>query len=405
MPLPQTAAKALVVVVLSLLLCSLITPLAWANDVAGGVATSPAPAPQVTAAAAVLMDRLTGEVVFSKNPDARQAPASTTKILTALVALQKGHLDDVITVGPNPPRVEGTRVYLVEGEKATLEHLLYGMLLNSGNDAALAIAEHYGGSMAGFAEMMNQEAASLGAFNSHFVTPNGLSDPNHYTTARDLAIIARAAMQNPLLARIVSTKTYPWRGQAWQTTLVNQNRLLGRYPGADGVKNGYTSEAHFTLVESATRQEQSFIAVVLNEPTSSAAEKDVASLLDYGFKNFRSYRLIRKGEVVKVMTPAAGNKVELVAADDLNLLCPNTSPPPRRQLRISPITRSAAAGTVMGEMLFWQDGKIVGRVNVVNRQPLPGQPNSLAGNWWRLGLVFLVLFTCKSLVERLRPRF
>ncbi|MBE3573376.1 MAG: D-alanyl-D-alanine carboxypeptidase [Moorella humiferrea] len=338
--------------------------------------------PQITAAAAVLMDMATGKVLWEKNPDERKAPASTTKILTALIALEKGRLDDVITVGPNPPRVDGTRVYLVEGEQVTLENLLYAMLLNSGNDAALAIAEHYGGSQEGFARLMNEKAASLGAVNSHFVTPNGLPNPNHYTTARDLAIIARAAMQNETFRRIVATKTRPWHGQEWETTLINQNKLLWNYEGADGVKNGYTSEAHFTLVGSATRDGQSYLAVVLDEPSSRTAEADVAALLDYAFKEFRSFQLVRQGEIVAVVEAGDGKKVELAAAADLAIIGRNDdSGPPVGRLELSPIKGPLPAGRSVGEIVFRQNGEVVGRVAVVNRQPLPARPLSI-GDWW-----------------------
>ncbi|WP_258360287.1 D-alanyl-D-alanine carboxypeptidase family protein [Moorella sulfitireducens] len=378
------------------------------------IAAAPAPAAsttatlELTAAAAVLMDRATGEILFAKNPDERKAPASTTKILTALIALEKGHLNDLITVGANPPRVEGTRVYLVEGEEVTLENLLYAMLLNSGNDAALAIAEHYGGSQEGFARLMNEKAAALGARDSHFVTPNGLSEPGHYTTARDLATIARAAMENETFRRIVATKTRPWHGREWETTLINQNKLLWNYEGADGVKNGYTSDARFTLVGAASRQGQGFIAVVLDEPSSREAEKDVAALLDYGFKEFRSFQLAREGEVMGVIDPGNGKKVELVAAGDLAVVRKNDNGAglPAGRLEIHSLRGPLAAGTRVGEMVFLQDGEIIGRVDIINRQAIPARPLS-PGDWWlRLSLAMAVLFVLyrRVLVRRQRRR-
>lgn len=377
------------------------------NSAVPALAASTAGPPELTAAAAVLMDRATGKVLFAKNPDERKAPASTTKILTAMIALEKGHLNDVITVGPNPPRVDGTRVYLVEGEKVTLENLLYAMLLNSGNDAALAIAEHYGGSQEGFARLMNEKAASLGALNSHFVTPSGLSDPNHYTTARDLAIIARAAMQNETFRRIVATRTRPWHGQEWETTLVNQNKLLWNYEGADGVKNGYTSEAHFTLVGSATREGQSLIAVVLDEPSARAAEEDVAALLDYGFKEFRSFQLVRQGEIVAVVDTGNGKKIELAAAGDLAVVRKNdNSSPPTGQLELSSLKGPLPAGKRVGEMVFRQDGEVIGRVDIINRQPIPARSLSLSDWWLRLSLVmgaFFLLYR-QAQVKRQRRR-
>lgn len=362
-------------------------------------ATNPAP-PPVTATAAVLMDTTTGKLLFAKNPDARRAPASTTKILTALIALENGHLDDRITVGPNPPRVEGTRVYLVEGEKLTLENLLYAMLLNSGNDAALAIAEHFGGSEAGFASLMNRKARALGAQNSHFAGPDGLSKPQHYTTARDLAIIARAAMKNSTFRRIVATRTRAWNGQAWQTTLINQNRLLWRYQGANGIKTGYTTEARYTLVGSATREGQSLIAVVLDEPGRNAAEKDVVALLDYGFNQFRLCRLAEKGQVVAVLDTHSGERIKLAAADDLTVVLPKASGAlPTEQLRLFPLERPVPANTRVGEMVFQLEGKGLGKVEVTNLQPLPADPPDLSDWWLRLTAVLLVLWFINRLLR------
>ncbi|MDN5346712.1 MAG: hypothetical protein PWP65_276 [Clostridia bacterium] len=363
--------------------------------------------PQITARAAVLMDMATGKILFAHNPDMRMAPASTTKILTALIALELGNLDDRITVGPNPPRVEGTRVYLVEGETVTLKDLLYGMMLNSGNDAALAVAEHYGGSQEGFARLMNKKAGELGAQHSHFVNPSGLSDPDHYTTARDLAVIARAAMQNPTFREIVATKTRPWRGKEWESVLINQNRLLWHYEGADGIKNGYTSEANFTLVGSATRGDQSLIAVVLDEPSSHAAEQDVQDLLDYGFREFRSYVLARKGEILATVGLEKVKNLELVAADNLAVVCKNDgSTPPKGQLQLFLPERPLQVGTVVGKMTFRHNGEVIGEVEVVNRQPIPARPLT-PGDWWlriSLALVITYFISRAARVLRLRKR-
>lgn len=365
------------------------------------------PPPEVTAASAVLLDLTTGEFLFLKNPDKKKAPASITKILTALVALERGHLEDRITISANPPRAEGTRVYLVEGETVTLNDLLYGMLLNSGNDAALAIAEHYGGSKAGFAKLMNEKAKQLGANNSNFVNPSGLSEPGHYITARDMAIIARAAMQNKTLREIVATKTYPWYGQDWQTTLVNQNKLLWKYEGANGIKNGYTSEANFTLVVSATRQNQTLIAVLLDEPSSEQAEADAIKLLDYGFQTFQSYLLVKQGEIVATITLENGKKVELLARNDLAVItAANKDTAPTGYLQLVDYKRPVQANTSMGAMVFLLDGQEIDRVEVINRQPIPSQPLSL-GDWWlritlALVAVYLLVFTIKKLRRRNR---
>jgi D-alanyl-D-alanine carboxypeptidase (penicillin-binding protein 5/6) len=356
-----------------LLLC--LTPLAAAPR---AVAASP---PALSAGSAALVDLATGEVLYSLRADERKAPASTTKILTALVALQRGHLEDEVTIGAEPPRQAGTRVYLVEGETVTLEQLLYGMLVNSGNDAAVAIAEHYGGSLEEFAALMNAEARRAGAAHSHFTNPSGLSDPDHYTTARDLALIARAAMQYPVFREMVATRNWPWKSREWETTLVNHNRLLWKYQGADGVKNGYTNDARYTLVGSATRDGQTLIAVVLEEPTSKAADDDVMALLDYGFSEFTSQVVARQGQVMAVLQ-LEDHRVDLAAEKELAILARRDgSQGPTAQLHLANIPRPAREGTRVGEMVYRQNGKIVGRVGLVAVQPIPRRPLTL-GDWW-----------------------
>ncbi len=362
--------------------------------------------PQITATAALLMDATTGEVLYTRNPDERRAPASTTKILTALVALEEGELDDLITVGPNPPRVEGTRIYLEEGETVRLEDLLYGMMLNSGNDAALAIAEHYGGSADGFARLMNKKAAELGASHSHFVTSNGLSAPEHHTTARDLALIARAAMQEPTFRQIVATKTRSWHGQAWESSLLNRNGLLWSYEGASGIKTGYTSEARNCLVGSATRGNQNLIAVVLDVAGRKTAEQEVAALLDYGFQEFCTINLARSGQIMTVLETKKGQKIELAADRSLVVTCrrEDSFSLPAGQVRMYYVRGPAEVGTIVGEMVFQHKSKTMGKVNLVNQQVVPAPPLS-AGDWWlRLSLVLIGLWLLLLLRNYLRVR-
>jgi len=361
--------------------------------------------PQVQASSGVLMDATTGKILWSMNPDKPMAPASLTKVLTALIALEKGHLQDKIKIGPNPPRVEGTRVYLVEGEEVTLENLLYAMMLNSGNDAALAIAEHFGGSQEGFARIMNEKAAQVGAKNSHFVSPNGLSSPEHYTTSRDLAIITRAAMKNPDFRKIVATKTRPWNGQEWQTTLINQNKLLWKYPWASGVKTGYTREARNTLIASATRDGQSLIVVLLDEPRGSQAEKDAATLLDYGFNNFCCITLAEKHQLLSVVEINEEKNVELEAAEDLAVVLEKGTPiNPAGELHLKAVYRALPPGTEVGEIVFKNDGRTLGRVPVVNRQAWPAPPPGFAGWWLRISAALVLVWLTGKILKNRRKR-
>ena len=200
-----------------------------------------------SASAAILVDVDSGRVLYEQNADARMLIASTTKILTALVAIEEGNLSDMVTVSRQAALTEGSAMYLQEGEQLTLETLLYGLLLCSGNDAAVAVAEHVGGSLEGFVDRMNRRAKELGMDHSSFANPNGLDDENHYSTARDMALLACAAANNETLMRIASTKTVSIGGR----TMTNHNKLLRYMEGCTGLKTGFTKAAGRTLVSCA----------------------------------------------------------------------------------------------------------------------------------------------------------
>lgn len=219
----------------------------------------------LAAKSAALLDAYSGEFLFLKNENERQYPASSTKILTALLVIEAGDLDRMVTVDVEDTKVEPSCLNLKAGEQYTRRQLLYGLLLKSANDVAMALARDNAGSVEAFAEKMNQRAAELGAVSSHFVNPHGLHDPNHYTTAHDLALIARAAMQQPLFRQIVSTVYYPWRAPNGPISqLRNHNRLLRHFAGCNGLKTGYTRAAQQVLVSSALRESREVIAVVLH---------------------------------------------------------------------------------------------------------------------------------------------
>ncbi|GMK38483.1 serine-type D-Ala-D-Ala carboxypeptidase [Paenibacillus sp. CCS19] len=254
--------------------------------------------PEVAAESAVLIDGRTGTVLYSKNATEQMYPASITKIVTAIVALETADVSDTVTVSKDARWEEGTRVYLEEGEQMSMWQLLLGMMVNSGNDASTAIADHIDGSKEKFAERMNAFVREhAGAMNSQFRNPHGLPDPDHYTTAEDMAKIARYAMQNEQFRELVGTKKVNWTGETWQTTLVNHNKLLGTYEGATGIKNGYTTAAGQTLVASAKRGDMEIIGVVLKSPSSDQLYKDMRGLLDYGFAAFEQKRLFDENEV------------------------------------------------------------------------------------------------------------
>ena len=243
---------------------------------------------------ACVLDIATNRVLYSKDADKKLPMASTTKIMTAILAIELGNMDDVVTVSPNASGVEGSSIYLEVGEQLKLRDLLYGLMLSSGNDAAVAIAEHIGGSVENFVGLMNAKAKELGANNTHFVTPNGLHDENHYTTAYDLALIASYAMKNAEFAKIVSTQYYsiPWPNHKWDRVFKNKNKILWQYEGGIGIKTGFTKKAGRCLVSAAEQNGMKIVCVVLN---CSDFFKDSMSLMDEAYDKYERVPLFVSG--------------------------------------------------------------------------------------------------------------
>ena len=262
-------------------------------------AASASEALTVAAKGAVLIDGASGRVLFGQNENEQFPMASTTKVMTTLLALENAALDEEVTAGKNAAGVTGTSLYLSQGETLSMEHMLYGLMLRSGNDAAVAVAEHIAGSVPAFAEMMNQRAAELNA-DAHFVNPHGLDADGHKTSAFGLARIMREAMKNPEFRTITGTKRkiIPWVGNEYSRVLENKNKLLTTYEGATGGKTGFTNKAGRCLVFSAERDDLELIGVVLNCPTWF----DTATvMLDYGFEHFRMENAYNAGEIVRAI--------------------------------------------------------------------------------------------------------
>jgi D-alanyl-D-alanine carboxypeptidase (penicillin-binding protein 5/6) len=239
----------------------------------------------IAAKAGVLMEMQTGKILWAKNQELRLPPASTAKILSALVVLERSPMEEAVA---NATVSKSTRTARLEaGERITVRQLLYALLLESDNQSALALAAHVAGSSKKFAALMNQKARQLGALHSRFTNPAGLPEAGQYTTARDLAVISRAAMENSAFRSIVATKSYPWHGERADGLLKNSNRLLDSYGGAIGVKTGSTREAGFCLVAAAERDARSLIAVILGSK-EKAVWQDATILLDLGFKELAS---------------------------------------------------------------------------------------------------------------------
>ncbi len=303
---------------ISLFLCALILFVSFAFPV------SAAPQPDVksgtlslSAEASVLMDGYTGEVLLSTNADKRLPMASTTKIMTALIALERGNIDEEFAIPAEAVGVEGSSVYLVEGERLTMKELVYALMLESANDAATAIAIIIAGSVPAFAELMNRRAEELGLDSTHFTNPHGLDNPEHYTTARDLAKLACFALKNEDFRTVVSTRkrNISFKNGEGIRLLVNHNRMLRNYDGSIGVKTGYTKKCGRCLVSAAERDGMRLVAVTLNAPDDW---RDHTAMLDWGFKSYVRLDLTGKG-TFKVSLPVCGGSQD-------SLTCSNSLP-------------------------------------------------------------------------------
>lgn len=245
----------------------------------------------------VIFDRTSKTVMYGKNEELRSAMASTTKIMTATIALENGNLQDEVTIDRKAAGTGGSRLGLKRGDKITLNDLLYGLMLRSGNDAAVAIAEHIGGSVEGFAELMNQKAIELGLKDTHFVTPHGLDSSEHYTTALELAKLTDYALKNEKFAKIVATKSTTISINGNPRQLFNTNELLGVLNGVIGVKTGFTNGAGRCLVTETKRGDMDIIVVVLGADTKKDRTKDSIKLIEYAFANFTKVNI--KGKTIE----------------------------------------------------------------------------------------------------------
>lgn len=306
-----------------------------------------------SATSAILVDAGSGRVLWAKSPDERRLIASITKLMTALVAVElKPDLSAVVTVKREYTLVEGSSMYLREGEEITLEGLLYGLLLSSGNDAALAIADYCGGSVEAFVAQMNRRATELGMTNTHFSNPNGLNDDDHYSTAADMAKVAVAVLKTPAVAEIVATKNKNIAGRS----LSNHNKLLWQYEGCIGMKTGFTERAGRTLVSAAQRNGQVLVVVTLNDPNDW---RDHTALFDYGFATYPAQILARGGKQMwAVEVPGSLERlVWLETAQDVYYPLKAGERVTARLSAPSTVAAPVVKGQSAGELTFYLDGK------------------------------------------------
>lgn len=320
------------------------------------------------ALSAILVEASSGRVLYEQNAERRLPIASITKLMTALVALESGKgMEDVVEVEEQHTLAEGSSLYLKAGERLTLGTLLYGLLLQSGNDAAAVIAQYCGEDEASFVEAMNRKAEELGMMDTHFSNPSGLPDPEHYSTARDMALLARACLEREELKEITSTRSITLEGR----TFVNHNKLLWRCQGCIGMKTGYTQEAGRTLISAADRDGMTLVAVTLNDPDDW---KDHEDLYDYGFSTYSMATAARAGEtlacvptrgsLLPVSPAGAGEDLRYPVAEGEELTISLSLDEPLAQAPV-------AAGERAGEVRILLDGQEVASAPLEWTAPLP----------------------------------
>lgn len=344
----------------------------------------PARAVSTNASCAVLMDAESGRVLYEQNSHQPRLIASITKLMTALVAVEQGaDLDEAVTVKGEWLGSEGSSIYLKAGEEITLRGLLYGLLLQSGNDAAMAVACHTAGSEAEFVALMNRRAAELGMKDSSFANPSGLNDDQHYSTAYDMALLAQACLRNETVAEICATRSVT----IGTRTFVNHNKLLWRCKGCVGMKTGFTEKAGRTLVSAAAREGQTLICVTLNDGNDW---NDHSRLLDYGFQTYPRQILCRRGEVLGSVR-VEGSLIPTVAA----VTAEEVGYPLKEGERLvmdvelaNSVQAPFEAGQTFGEALWKKDGETVARIPLVAQSRAGLDVREPLAFWERLRALF-----------------
>ncbi len=321
---------------------------------------------EVSARHAVMYEATTDTFLYDKNGTDRAPMASTTKIMTALVAIEDGDIDRTIMITDEDCGIEGSSIYMKAGEKLTLRELLYALLLQSANDAAVAIARVIGGSQEGFADKMNARAVSLGLTDTHFVTPHGLDDPAHYTTARDLARIAATALDNPLFRKIVSTVKYNIPGIDGDTrVLVNHNKLLRLYKGSIGVKTGFTKKSGRCLVGAAEKEGLTLVTVTLDAPNDW---NDHIRLFDRGFSMLENRCLCDVGQFVYELPVIGKDNCYAYCKNNESVyaVLPPDAPPPEVILDMPHhFLGNEKVGSVVGNISFQYQNKIIAQCPLI----------------------------------------
>lgn len=337
------------------------------------------PCKGISASSAVLLDGQTGRVIYEKSADKQRLIASTTKIMTALIVCEQVNVLDRVRIPAEAVGIEGSSMYLKAGEVLTVQELLYGLMLHSGNDAAVALAIYCGGTVEGFAELMNDKAHRLGLQNTHFVNPNGLDSPGHYSTARDMAVLAAYAMENPIFYQTVSTKTVTAGGRS----LRNHNKLLWQLEGADGVKTGFTKKSGRILVSSCTRQNRRLICVTMNDGNDW---QDHKTLMETGFADFSVRQIVNKGDCLGTVSVVSGEygQAELLATEDFSYALSSGEKPEIVLSKPGFVYAPVVQGQEAGYAYICLNAKTVGKIPLVYGQTVESEKIKEPSLWEKL---------------------
>ena len=357
LPVPPVAAAATTTTVLA-------APPASGDD--GGAIGSP---PTIKGKAAILIDAADGRVIYEYNADQRRAMASTTKIMTGVLAIETLPLDRVVTASRKAADVGESEIGLVAGERLTVQDLLYALMVQSANDGATALAEASAGSVSAFVTKMNEKAVALGLTNTHYANPHGLDEKGHYSSARDLANLAKYAMRNEVFRRLVgtATTTIPWPGHTTDRTLKNHNHLIGKVDFVTGVKTGFTNDAMMCLVSSGTQRGVSLVAVVLGADNWDAVDSTNKALLEYGFAQYRREEQTTKGSIVReVPVPYHYEETLPLAAETGLSLAVYRNEQVKQVVELTePITLPVEQGAALGTIKYTVGGRPAGEVKLV----------------------------------------
>ena len=365
-----------------------ILPILFAAIFAVGLAPRAFATPAVSARSAILIEAESGDVLFAKDADERLPMASTTKIMTALVAIEELPLETVVTVPAGAVGVEGSSVYLKTGERLTLEDLLYALLLASANDAATAIALTVSDSIESFAALMNAKASELGLTGTHFTNPHGLDDEAHYTTAHDLARLAAVALEKEDFRRIAGTVKHTIPAADGVRVLLNHNKMLRLYDGAIGVKTGFTKRCGRCLVSAAERDGLRLVAVTLSAPDDW---RDHTAMLDFGFASVERVTLAKPGDFA-IDLPVAGGETETVrvsAESEVSVVLPKTHGAIKTRVELPEfVFAPVEAGETLGRVVFTLDSQEIGSAFLTAEENVSARP--VKHSLWQQ---FLSLFT------------